>query len=337
MKWISVIRMALLVALLLPSGGGVAKQDAEQVKEKQQLDPQAAIEQAVENLAARQRFELRYRFTPELTLRWDIDHTRATKMQMAGQSQESSTRDRSTNVWKFTKVEPDGTFQFENTIESMMLWRKIGDEAPVMYDSSQPGGSVPVEFRDVDVVGRVVATITADPLGKILERKSEHKKSRLGVGEILLPLPAEAVAIGQTWSVPDQFPVTDEHGFVQNISLRLLHRLEKVVDGKAYISIRTEVLTPIDSDKVRSQLMQQMSSGFAVFDLQRGMVVYKELSWNERVQGFEGNDSLLTYIAKRTERLAADRQSVKAHAKSTTNQPVTVEIKPRTGRPIMRK
>lgn len=311
---------------------------AQEERTKPPQDSLSALERATENAVSKQRFDLKYRFAQDTKLRWEIEHTRATKMHMVGEAQETSTRDRLITQWNFTAVESDGTFQFENMIESMMLWRKVGEDAPIMYDSTQPDKGVPPEFREMQVVvGKVISAIGADSSGKILERRSDYKKTKLGVGEILVPLPSEPVAVGQSWSVPDQFQATDEHGLVQTLSLRVLHRLEKVVDGKAYISIRTEMLTPVESEKVRSQSMQQMSSGYAVFDLARGQVIFKELNWNERVQGFEGNDSLLTYLAKRTERLLPETQSLTVKPAATSSHAVNVEIKPRDGGPILRK
>ena len=157
----------------------------------------------------------------------------------------------------------------------------------------------------------------------------------MGVGEILVPLPEKPVAIGHQWAVPTQLQVSDENGLVQNLSARVLHELEKVVDGKAYISIRTEILTPVESDKIRSQIMQQMSSGYAVLDLNRGLIVFKELDWNEKVQGFEGNDSLLQYMAKLTEKIVDS--DTPAAQKPTVSQSNQLEIKPRDGKPVMRK
>jgi hypothetical protein len=151
----------------------------------------------------------------------------------------------------------------------------------------------------------------------------------------LVPLPDKPIAIGHQWAVPTQLQVEDENGLVQNLSARVLHELEKVVEGKAYISIRTEILTPVESDKIRSQIMQQMSSGYAVLDLERGLIVFKELDWNEKVQGFEGNDSLLQYMAKLTEKIVNEENA--SSKKPTVSQNESVEIKPRDGKPIMRK
>jgi hypothetical protein len=337
MKRISlVILQTFTFASLLVSLATLQAQSTPTDKNSGDGETAKLVEKAAENAVNKQKFLLQYKFKAGDEIRWNVEHTTSTKTQMAGESEETSSRTQTTKKWNVLSAEPQGNFQFEHMIESLMLWQKIGDEAPIVYDSQQPEKGTPPEFQEIKKsVGTVVSTITARPDGQIINRKSEYSKARLGVGEILVPLPDKPIAIGHQWAVPTQLQVEDENGLVQNLSARVLHELEKVVEGKAYISIRTEILTPVESDKIRSQIMQQMSSGYAVLDLERGLIVFKELDWNEKVQGFEGNDSLLQYMAKLTEKIVNEENA--SSKKPTVSQNESVEIKPRDGKPIMRK
>ena len=91
------------------------------------------------------------------------------------------------------------------------------------------------------------------------------------------------------------------------LKARINYELTKVVDGQAYISFRTEILTPVENDQIRSQLLQKLSKGYAAFDIAKGRLSKKEIEWNEKVQEFSGPDSLLHYVGKMTERLVASK------------------------------
>ena len=98
---------------------------------------------------------------------------------------------------------------------------------------------------------------------------------------------------------------------------------EMCIRDSAYISFKTEVLTPVESPKIRSQIMQQMTRGYLVFDIDRGYPIRKEIEWDEKVQGFEGPDSLLEYLGRMTERLIIDNKDAKV-----TRKPKSTGLKP---------
>jgi hypothetical protein len=94
----------------------------------------------------------------------------------------------------------------------------------------------------------------------------------------------------------------------------LKYRLEKVQAGVATISVKTEILTPIDDAALKSQLVQQLSNGSIRFDLDAGRLLSKQLDWTENVIGFNGPESNMKYLARFTEKLA-ENQKVARKAK----------------------
>ena len=80
--------------------------------------------------------------------------------------------------------------------------------------------------------------------------------------------------------------------------------------------------------------MQQLTNGYAVFDLADGKMIRKEVEWSEKVQGYEGPDSFLQYNGKMTEKFVSNESSPSG-ADVTTSQ--KVEIKTRESQPIIRK
>src|SRR5690606_36662894 len=91
---------------------------------------------------------------------------------------------------------------------------------------------------------------------------------------------------------------------IKAIQTRELYRLEKVETGIATISIKTQILTPVDDPRVKSQIVQRISQGEIRFDVDAGRLVSKQLYWNEQVLGFSGAESNMKYLAQFTEQLA---------------------------------
>lgn len=282
-----------------------------------QVDVDALINKAANAAAAQQQYELKYRFTKGATLRWQVEHTATTKTHMAKDTEEMSSRSQSVRAWKVLSVDAKGNMVFEHSIESLNAWEKVGDTEPIAYNSQTDKTPPPYYESTAEKLGRPLATLTVAPTGQIVNRQSDLEAADFGMGEVLIPMPDKPIAIGHKWSVPKQFQAETEDGEVMQYAARVVYELQKVVDGQAYLTFKTEVLTPLDSEKARSQLLSKLSKGVAVFDLEKGLIIQRTIEWNEKVQGFEGDDSLLQYIAKLNEKFLESS----AVGENTTLQP----------------
>ena len=292
------------------------------------------IKSVTEHLNKKQKYKLAYQFKADDQLRWDVEHTASTKAQIAGTMEETSSRSQSAKLWKVVDVDATGNMRFVHSIESVQMWQKIGDDEPVTFDS-RTDESAPAEFAGIlEKIGKPLAMITISPEGKILDRKSSSQQAKFGVGDICIPLPMDEIAVGHEWFVATSFQGTDEQGRPQPLKARINYKLNKVKDKYAYVSFRTQVLTPIESEKVRSQILQQLTNGYAIFDLDQGKMIRKEVEWSEKVQGYEGPDSFLQYNGRMTEKFVSNESSPSGSGVTTSKN---VEIKTREGLPILRK
>jgi hypothetical protein len=303
------------------------------------------IQKATEKLNKQQLFHLEYKMAKGEEFRWTVEHVASTKTQMAGELEETSSRSRSTKLWRVSSVDSLGNITFVHSLEDANMWQKIGDLEPVAYNS-QTDKEVPDEYKAMsEKLGKPLAVISITPNGEVTDRKSSLKSARFGTGEITMPLPKQPIPVGDKWTVPIELQGTDEEGNHRKLKARILYELVKVKDGNAYISFRTEVLTPVQSEKIRSQIMQQMTKGYAVFDIAKGCLVRKEIEWDEKVQGYQGADSFLQYLGRMTEKLTSVR--VSGSKTTSTTGPLAplgtqaahedAKIKTRDGKPIMRK
>lgn len=250
---------------------------------------------------------LQYKMQKGDTIRWDVEHNATTKTRMAGETEETSSRSISRKAWKVLDVEASGDMRFSHSIESVDMWQQIGDDKPIAYNS-KIDKEAPYEYETTAArLGKTLAEIRVTVDGQIKERKSDMKEMKFGVGDITIPLPKQPIPIGQKWNVPTTFTALDEEDRSHELKARLAYQLAKVSDGNAYITFRTEILTPIESARVESQIMQQKTKGYLVFDIAQGRVIRKDIEWNEKVQGFEGDESFLEYIAKMSEKIVDDK------------------------------
>ena len=288
--------------------------------------------QAARKLENAQQFLLKYKFQSGEEVRWNVEHSATTKTQIAGNSESTSSRSKSTKLWKVSNVDKLGNITFVHSVENSSLWQQIGDDDPVMYDS-RSDKEVPQEFSGASqMIGKPLAIVTITPSGKVVDRKSSFDQLEFGIGDICIPMPEKPVAQGYRWFVPTEFNATDEDGKRLKLKARLHYELSKFVNGQAYISFRTEVLTPVESEQVRSQLLQKLNRGYLAFDIENGRLSKREIEWNEKVQEFSGVDSFLHYIGKMTEQIVkADPANPRRVSKTAP------KIKGPNDKPIIRK
>ncbi len=295
------------------------------------------IKEAAQKAGGQQKFDLSYKLQKDQEFRWTVEHTATTSTHMPGLTEETSSRVQSTKVWKVSNIDSLGNMSFVYSIESVNGWEKVGDNDPITYDSKS-GQEPPKEYAAVaEKIGRPLAVIAINSKGQVVDRKSEIRQASFGAGEITLPLPKEPIAVGHEWFVPKQLNAKDKNGVQKQLKARIRYELARVKMPNAYISFKTEVLTPIESEKIRSQLIQQLTKGYVVFDIKRGLLVHKEVQWNEKVHGFEGDESLLSVDGKMVEKLLTDSVSQNQTGGSNANNTAEVKIKGKDGKPIMRK
>jgi hypothetical protein len=247
---------------------------------------------------------LRYAFTAGETIRYKVEHMAAVDTRIAGNTQETKSRSASTKAWKVTEV-TDESIRFEHLVEDVDMWQQSTGRQEIRYNSRTDAAPPPEYEHVAKSLNQLLAIITIGHSGELIKRESkDHKEAPdLGFGGIVVPLPTTAVEIGATWDVPDTVYLREKDGRVKDVSTRLKYRLEKVQAGVATISVKTQVLTPINDAKLESQLVQKTSSGEIKFDVDAGRVISKQLDWDETIIGFNGADSNMKYLARFTEQL----------------------------------
>jgi hypothetical protein len=258
--------------------------------------------------AEEQKYTLRYQFHPGETLRWNVEQRTQMRTSVSKSTQDAETASFSQKTWRVKEVRPDGTAVFEHSVGWVDMRQKLSGSPEMHYDS-RTDKVAPPGFQDVaSAVGVPLSTITLDPQGKIVkrERRAVKGSSTQEAGEITLPLPAEPIAVGHTWSQPCDIDVPLPTGGVKKIKAVQQFKLEGVQTGVATIAISTQILTPLTDPAIEAQVVQREGQGTVRFDIDAGRVLSQRRDTDKHVIGFRGNASSLHYVNRFAEEFVAE-------------------------------
>ncbi len=253
---------------------------------------------------------LRYKFQPGQTLRWEVTHRARVETNVSGTTQTADTQTTSVKVWKVTTVAPDGSATFEHSVESVDMRQKLSGRMESHYNS-RTDKTPPVGFETVaKSIGVTLSTITLDPRGKVVKRQTaKAKPGGESEGQITIPLPEEAVAVGHTWSFPYEADVPTNAGTIKKVKTLQSFTLDEVKDGIATIRVATQILTPIHDPALEVQLVQRESTGTVRFEIASGRVIEQQMDVDKQVVGFSGPASSLQYRTRFTEKYLSEAKT----------------------------
>ena len=290
----------------------------------------------------KQTYELRYKLKPGDKIDFLFEQVASTKTRMSGEEENTTSRSQTAKQWEVKNVDSLGNMTFALKWISVNMWQQIGDDESIKYNS-KTDTKVPDEYQTIaQFVGETIAVFSIEKNGKIIGRVSDLSESSFGAGEVTVPLPSKPVSLGHSWYVPTVMNATDETAKHIRLKARINYQLSKVENNNAFITFRTEVLTPIKSEKIRSTIMQQMTDGYIVFDIERGYPIKRHVEWDEKAQGFEGADSFLTYVGRATEKVQrssdqATKQLSSALSPMVAKRPKQVDLRTHEAKPLTKK
>lgn len=271
-------------------------------------DVLAELQQAKQELTD-VKYTLRYKYQPNETLRYTTEQLTTIDTTIGGNHQKTQLRTRSTRSLQVSGVTGEGNIQFAHRIDAVELWSEVSGRQAVQWNSTT-GEAPPPEYQPFAAnIGQVISVITMSPLGLIVGRQDNVPHPDLGLGGLSIPLPADEISVGHSWSQSIDINVRLDDQRIKTIKTRELYCLEKVETGVATISVKTQILTPLDDARVKSQIIQRISQGELRFDLDSGRMLAKQLDWDESVLGFNGAESNMKYLARFTETLATTAET----------------------------
>ncbi len=298
------------------------------------------------------KYELRYKLHRGDVLRYEVSHRASICSTIDETTQGAQTRTESVKAWKITDVLPEGDIEFTNVVEKVHMVNQLPEHHPTEYDSTRDK-TPPPGFEDAaKAVGVPLSVMRITPQGKVVRR--DLKVRNQGAEDdapIVLRLPEEKVAIGDTWDEPFDVQVKLPNQSSKSIKTRRHHKLTDVKNGIATIAVTYQVLSPIDAP-IETQIVQRLMEGEVRFDIEKGRVSSQQMNVDKRIIGFAGPTSSMQYVMKMEEKLLKNVQklAVKQKTAATANNnrrpssksskaskpPTQTASKPRTTQPTLK-
>jgi hypothetical protein len=291
---------------------------------------ESPVETPAANKPRLEKVYLNYKFTKGETLRSRVTQQTRVETSIAGSTQIAEMASVSVKRWLVKDVDKDGNVTFETQWDSIDMRQKMTGREEVRYNSTTDK-TPPAGYDQIAaMIGKPLSLITVDPRGKIVRREAKDADTKKTLAnstyqaeqQLLVPLPGEAVTLGQPWSIPNDIRVSlDDNKSHRNIQARHRYEVEKIEGDVAVIGHET-ILPPISDAEVRSQVIQQLGRGTVRFDLKTGKVLQQISEVDERVVGFRGAESSIHFLSKFTEELLPNTTAAPATpAKTAAKQP----------------
>jgi hypothetical protein len=184
----------------------------------------------------------------------------------------------------------------------------ISSLGSALRESDSPDGYQPVE-KGVARAGNVTVEDKkpeSDTVQQAVATKPTATKETSQCSDavtFLMPLPENPVAVDDTWreTLPVNVRVTAE--ISRQINILRTFRLESVENGMAVISFRSSVEAAVKTPTMRAQLIKATPKGTLTFDIDRGVMVKRELRYDETVLNAIGPNSVVLCNGTSTEEL----------------------------------
>jgi len=213
--------------------------------------------------------------------------------------------------------EQPSVFTIKPILDHVKMSAQFDDTEPMTYDSQIK--IIPTKyFQGIDaVIGKSIWQLKVAASGKLIEqfdlRSGKIKPSSLQLvnaevsdkhsrNNFFLTFPTEPVAVGQSWKKRYLGHVNIPQSR-RKLPIKFLrtHTLTAVKGNVASISVRTVVLTVINNPKLSVQLIQQTPKSEIKFDIDRGIMLERTTTVDEKVFSFSGANSVVQVESLREE------------------------------------
>lgn len=262
---------------------------------------------------------LRYKFRPNEIVRFEVEHKVTIDMKK-GEAEETARHATVENKhFRVVSVDANGAAIIEPVIDRVRMTARFGGHPEITWDSNSDKQPPPPLKGVGATIGRATARMKFSCRGELISSVPvlpARLQARVAAGtgpatpendaskNFLVVFPEQPVGVGDEWSDTDlEVSLKVTPSLSRKFRILRRYRLESLEDGRATISLRSAPLQPVSEPQLRAQLIQRLPAGTIVFDLERGLIVHRRLTIDEKVVGFAEADSRLHVKSVRTERL----------------------------------
>lgn len=238
----------------------------------------------------------------------------------SGVNELSHTTD-SVRQFRVMSVDNGGNATVQVLIENVGM-RATSSEGTVTYDSKTD--AKPIEqFKEVAAtVGHPLAEFIVTPTGEVTSAKPLHESvnsvdaSSQSLEHPFVRLPTDAVTVGDEWSEKFKLVVDVPGKLPEAVNLKRTYKLTSIDKGRATVTWRTIVLTPINDPGLEGDLAQRVFNGSFEFDIAAGHMLTRTAKAEGHVISFQGEGTKLDTNIARKESLTAPTKTAAAGSTS---------------------
>lgn len=257
---------------------------------------------AVEGGVESAKYLLRYRFSQDECLRWNVSESLKIETTVKGEKGVIETQSFSAKIWTVKELLQDGKAVFEYQTDDVRMKQfqtKTDDVKEAEYDSRKDK-KIPVSFSNLEgTIGIPLAQITIDPLGTTV-KKALRQYSANTENRIVIPLPEEPIAVGENWQERLPVEIEQPNGKVKKVNARRVYTLQSVNLDVAKIRFDTQIFTVLTPQE-QSQIIAHYASGTMELDLTAGHIIRQQLTVDKRIVGFYGQSDTVHHQVRRSE------------------------------------
>ena len=279
------------------------------------------------NAADATKYQLAYRFGQGQVVHSIVEQTSRMATKFRGKSETTESISKAWRHYTVLYVERDGAGLLELRIDKVHLTAKSGDGEPDVFKSDDKNFHPEAYKQILETIGKPTARVSYSPAGKLLNvvdaegeaivaPKNAPPRNHQG---FLIPLPAEPVAVGESWLDKFEQTVSLEDGLTQNVKMLRTYRLKSVKKNRAEITFKTAILSPVNGH-IRAQLLQREIFGTVTLDLELGAIVARTVKVNGQIINPFGQGSSMRAVSTLTEKMVAAKPAVKAAQAATAGK-----------------
>lgn len=245
-----------------------------------------------------------YRWQKGQILEYRVEHITVVSETAGGSKVEMSSRSNSVKHWRVVDVDAHNVATLQLTLSSLRHEQVRPNGEVMLFDSMNPGKSEP-ELREQmsQYIGKALASFRMDGTGQVIEVMQGVASRFAAEPPFLVVLPGQAVNPGQAWQRNYHIVLDPPVGTGEKYAAKQIYRVAGIDRGRVTLGLTTDLQSQPESVADRIPLLQKLTQGQIVFDVQTGRLISARLNVDRTLENHQGAGSSYRFQSRYSEDL----------------------------------
>jgi hypothetical protein len=209
-----------------------------------------------------------------------------------------------TKRWRVVDVDAQGVATLELSLAAMRNEQTTPSGEVLLFDSANPDKGTPeLKAQMSKFIGTPLAVIRIDGQGRVLGVTQGSASRYEAEPPFVVVFPVVAAKEGQAWLRPYNVTLDPPYGTGEKLEATERYQCIKLAGGKAVLTVANQIKAMPENPKDQVPLVQKLSAGQVMFDLQAGQVVDVQLNIDRTLTNHHGEGSSYHFQSSFKERL----------------------------------